>query len=575
MPQRQPKTKSAAMPHEVVTDDPVNPTLPGGAVITGKNTLQSFDVDSPTDQPTLINPAIDPQDDVKRSPDEPPISAITTTTSAQTAVAIAVDADIVYGEVATEPANQNIMVEPMTPWYKRQSTFAFLTIISLLLAVVLGLSIGLNGNGASGNSMPTSAPISAVTTGSPFFPVPVVAPTEDPYLPIRAVVVTSYINNITLSNQTITANGTTPESKALAWLINNDTALDTAKVISEDDPIVINAIGFQIGQRYALLTMWFQQNETTQWAVTSGWLVDQSECTWHGIMCEINEVSYSNDISEPQNTITQITFTLLGSYVGTISADIGLLTNLQHFELANTCGYDSSARYFSAYDNNGRYLQGSLPDSIGQWTALTYFDVRYNLGLTGTLPQSIGQWTALNYFDVSSNYNLLGALPDNIGQWAALTFFNVVNCYLKGTLPGSIGKWTALTFFSVNCPYFNVVTLPDRIGQWTAMSHFDISFSSFTGTLPDHIGQWTSLTHFDVIGNALNGSLPDSIGQLTALTFFDISLNSLNGTLLPDNIGQWTALRGKRYFNLLLQSYPSRTLTFSSKCSRRRRLRLD
>jgi hypothetical protein len=47
-------------------------------------------------------------------------------------------------------------------------------------------------------------------------------------------------------------------------------------------------------------------------------------------------------------------------------------------------------------------LTGTIPASIGQWTALTYFDVFHN-ALTGTLPESIGQWTRLEMFIASRN----------------------------------------------------------------------------------------------------------------------------------------------------------------------------
>jgi hypothetical protein len=523
----------SSVPPAIAPDVPMHPMLPGGAMITGKNTLQNFDSEGLGNQPTPISPVIDLRDDRKRSPDEPPISAITTTNSPQTAVAVAVDADIVYGEVATEPVNQSVTVEPTTPWYKRQSTFAFLTIISLLLAVVLGLSIGLSGNGSSGISTPMSAPISTVTTSSPIFSVPTMAPTVDLSLPIRAAVLTSYINNITLSNQTITANGTTPESKALAWMIANDTALDTAAVISKDDPISKNAIGFRIRQRYALLVMWFQQNEFVNWDIVTGWLMNDAECTWYGITCGNRFVIYYFDESNYavhgyQNAVTQISFNLLGSYVGTIPDDIGLLTTLEHFEIANTVGDFE----------NGKYLQGSLPDSVGQWSALTYFDVRNN-GLTGSLPDFIGQWSALNYFAVSFNA-LTGILPDSLGQWTALTYMDVHLNELNGTLPESIGQLGILTYFDVNDNYFSG-TLPGSIGNCTALTYFDASQSSLTGTLPDSIGLFTAMIDFNICCNNLNGTLPGSIGQWTALTAIDASYNEFTGTI-PSSIGNWSMI---------------------------------
>jgi hypothetical protein len=50
------------------------------------------------------------------------------------------------------------------------------------------------------------------------------------------------------------------------------------------------------------------------------------------------------------------------------------------------------------FDVSGNDLTGALPNSIGQWTDLNYFNVFSNVALTGTLPASIGNWTALYYF---------------------------------------------------------------------------------------------------------------------------------------------------------------------------------
>jgi hypothetical protein len=532
-------------PPEILPDT-VRFALPDGQLITGKNTLQSFDAAGREGRPSQRTPMDPPDafaDDMKPSsngalPPPNPVGAVTPPST--TVVAVAVEADIVYVEVSPEAAPTK------TTWYKSRSTLSFVTIIVLLLAVVLGVSIGLSSrNGSSSNdpsnssnSAPISAPIAVVmSTNAHITAMPTLAPIAiDPNITIRAAVLTSYINNITLTNQKISANGTSPESKDLSWLIYNDTTLNTSAMISEDDPIAERSIGFQIWQKYPLLVMWFQQQEDMKWPITAGWLVESSECAWYGIECGNRYVTYFFDVFNFshggfKNAVTQILFKLLGSYLGTFPVDIGLLTNLEHFKIVNTYG---------AVDNE-KYLQGNLPESIGQWTVLTYFNVGSNR-LKGTLPDSIGQWTALTYFDVGLN-DLTGALPESISQWSALTYFNVNSNALTGTLPDSIGKWTALTHFNGNNNYLTG-TLPSSIGQWTVLTYIDVSNNAFNGTLPDSIGQWTALIYFDfsvtVLTGALpniirgfSGTLPESIGQWTDLIVFNIYENALTG-LLPD-----------------------------------------
>jgi hypothetical protein len=433
--------------------------------------------------------------------------------SPDTVVAVAVDSNVIYAELAPELiGDQNVTVSPAAPRYKgisrTKALFTMVAVSLVCLAVGLGLYYGIT---ASDKSAPMD----------------------------RTTVLTSYINSISLSKPKITANGTSPESMALSWLIANNTTLDTAALLSEDDPISNNAIGFRIRQLYPLLVMWFQQTATEKWANTTGWLEDPNECTWHGITCAtmnltFNDLVQSNSfVNSTVNAVVKISFAdVVSGYVGTIPVELGLLTHLQHFEIRDT-QVDSGEVASS--------LKGSLPESIGQWTALTYFGVSNNSGLVGALPGSVYQWTALTYFDFSDN-GLEGTLPDGIGQWTALTYFDIGNNVgLTGKIPLFTENWTALTHFDVSA---NALTgiLPDTIGQWSMLTYFNSNYNyGTTGTLPESIGQWIALTYFDVSSSALIGTLPDSIGQWTALTFVNIGGTHFTGTL-PDSIGQWNAL---------------------------------
>jgi hypothetical protein len=476
--------------------------LPGGAVITSKNTLQTFDTNDATNQPKPTDAPVYQPDEVKLSQVDSPNPE--TTPSPATVVAVAVETDIIFAEIAPEPVFSTISMDhndspsdipPLLPWYRRRSIIAMMMIVAIALALGLGLYYGL---GTSDNT-------------------------------IRAAYLTSYINNITFTNRTITPNDESPENKALKWMINNDKTLEISAMIDLDDPYSTRFLRFRIRQRYPLLTMWFQQTKTTKWDNVAEWLKNPNECYWFRISCENVYVAYPDEYNfdsygEYQNAVTQVSLNLFGSYVGTVPPDIGLLSSLKHFAIKA---------------GKSELWQGSLPISIGQWTALTYFDVR-DSAYNGTLPANIVQWTDLTYFDVSGNY-FTGTIPENIGQWASLTHFDLYACAgLTGTLPENIGKWTALTYFDVGYNSLNG-TLPNSIGQWTALTYFVAAGNSVSGKLPNITEQWTALTHFDVRSNSFTGTLPDSIGQWTALSYFDVSTSRLTGTL-PDSIGQWTAL---------------------------------
>jgi hypothetical protein len=233
--------------------------------------------------------------------------------------------------------------------------------------------------------VPTKTPTKAPTK------TPTKAPTNAPIMLTTQSLLTSFINNITLSNRSIAPNGPTPEDQALNYLIVNDTTFNFTQLLTLNS-MMTNVVQFRIRQQYALLTLWFQQAFTgTTWNSGDGWLVHANECDyWVGIDC--TSVSVEGTVGM-QNIVT--TVNLLGNNVkGTIPADLGLLT------------------------------------------ALTYFDVQYN-ALTGTLPASIGQWTALTYFGVNEN-EIAGTIPASIGNWSQIQYAYFYFNQFTGTMPNGI-----------------------------------------------------------------------------------------------------------------------------------------
>jgi Leucine-rich repeat (LRR) protein len=200
---------------------------------------------------------------------------------------------------------------------------------------------------------------------------------------------TSFINNITLSNRTIAKNGPTPEDRALSYLIVNDTTFNFTQLLDLKS-MMTNMVQFRICQRYALLTLWFQQTFTnTLWTRRNGWLMNANECdNWYGIYC-----ASINGTVGMQNVVT--------------SVDLGR--------------------------NN---MRGTIPADLGLLTALTYTDVQYN-ALTGILPASIGQCTALTTFSVNNNA-LTGTIPASIGNWSQIQYAFFDGNQFTGTMPNGI-----------------------------------------------------------------------------------------------------------------------------------------
>eukprot|EP01079_Euglenida_sp_SAG-EU17-18_P013013 gene13013-biopygen8042 len=73
----------------------------------------------------------------------------------------------------------------------------------------------------------------------------------------------------------------------------------------------------------------------------------------------------------------------------------------------------------TALDLHNSQLSGTLPEALGQMTALTDLYL-YGNQLSGTLPEALGQMTALTHLYLDDN-QLSGTLPEALGQMTALT----------------------------------------------------------------------------------------------------------------------------------------------------------
>jgi hypothetical protein len=91
---------------------------------------------------------------------------------------------------------------------------------------------------------------------------------------------------------------------------------------------------------------------------------------------------------------------------------------------------------------------GTIPDAIGDLTALTYLDLRGN-ELSGTIPDVIGGLTALTSLSLGSN-ELSGTIPDAIGGLTALTELGLNSNKLTGAGAGICSivgnSWSSQTY---------------------------------------------------------------------------------------------------------------------------------
>ena len=348
------------------------------------------------------------------------------------------------------------------------------------------------------------------------------APARSPIFNEKVAIVTSYLNQITLTNRTknISIDGNEVEDKALFWMVSKDpilnlfstnvssllTFLNTSTLKTKSDATISATISsnssklpiitattyeqFRFQQRYSLLTLWFQQ-DMVPWKNMSGWAKRFNECTWHGITCD---KIYLGTTLGLQNVVTNID--LIGNNIsGTLSPELGLLSFVNSCQL----GYNP-------------FLSGSIPSSLDMWTNISDFKA-FHSQLNGTIPESIAiKWTSIHYFTVYNN-SLTGTIPQSVGHyWTQLTSFDVGANHLTGTIPSSMGQWTLLRGISVSENMMSG-TIPESIGHWSQMIEAFFSYNRFTGTIPVAVIQnWTKLETVYFQNNSFaSGAIPNSL----------------------------------------------------------------
>ena len=158
----------------------------------------------------------------------------------------------------------------------------------------------------------------------------------------------------------------------------------------------------------ALIELFFSTNGV-YWTNRTGWLLNYTPCSWHGVTCAAGRVT---SLNLPSNNLS-----------GAFPAELQSLTALQTLWL---------------YDNK---LTGALPAWIGNLTNLRELRLASNL-LNGTLPNELVNLTNLRVLDVSQNAHLQGVIPPQIGNLHSLYVLAMNDTQLSGALPLSFIQLT-------------------------------------------------------------------------------------------------------------------------------------
>ena len=188
-------------------------------------------------------------------------------------------------------------------------------------------------------------------------------------------------------------------------------------------------------------------------------------------------------------------------------------------------------------------LQGTLPSSIWNLTALTVFSIYSNGYLHGTISSKIQNLTKLKKLNLA-RCNFKKKLPSGIGNLRELKYFDIHDNQFMGSLPFSIGNLKNLIKLDLSENNISGI-LPNEIGFLIELESLRLDYNNFYSLIPFSIGNLKKLQHFDLSNNQFMSSLPFSIGNLKNLTKLDLSENDISG-ILPNEIGFLTELESLR-----------------------------
>jgi hypothetical protein len=99
----------------------------------------------------------------------------------------------------------------------------------------------------------------------------------------------------------------------------------------------------------------------------------------------------------------------------------------------------NNGKVITLFYPGGGYMQGTIPSSIGNLTALTQLGLGNSL--SGTIPASIGNLTSLSTLYLQSN-QLSGSIPASIGNLKNIEDFDLAQNQLSDSIPCTLDSFT-------------------------------------------------------------------------------------------------------------------------------------
>ncbi|XP_048127719.1 receptor-like protein 7 isoform X2 [Rhodamnia argentea] len=243
-----------------------------------------------------------------------------------------------------------------------------------------------------------------------------------------------------------------------------------------------------------------------------------------------------------------------------------------------TCG-------LKTLDLSGNRLQGKLPKSLANCTAMEVLDIGNNQ-IDDVFPCQLKSIASLQVLVLRSNKFHGGVgCPGTAGTWKMLQIVDISSNNFSGKVPAQcLASWEAMkanvNFNHIQYPFLRLTGLyyqdtvsvtikglqVELVKILTLFTSIDFSCNNLDGPIPETLGDLKALYVLNLSNNGFSGPIPPSLGNLQQLESLDLSRNDLSGTI-PTQLSDLNFLSALNLsYNKLVGIIPAvkQFLTFST-----------
>lgn len=192
------------------------------------------------------------------------------------------------------------------------------------------------------------------------------------------------------------------------------------------------------------------------------------------------------------------------SFTGSIPTNVTI--QMQEMDLgSNNFTGDIPATFSSSHlleklDVSSNQLSGSIPwGNITVLHSLRSLNLAQNRFDEGALP-NLSQFVNLTYLNLSSSY-VNGSIPDSVGDLWSLVQLDLSHNQVTGNIPANLSQTTNLMSLDLS---HNTLTgeIPPELVSLMSLSTLDLSFNNLSGEIP-YANQWAHFSNWSYQGNSL------------------------------------------------------------------------